>query len=70
MKSKMFLLNILALFHFLIHSANPQSRPVRDVLAHVERTYVPTFQNLAKQLKQSENNVRYWRDSRTGRVDH
>ena len=35
------------------------------------RTCVPTFQNLVKQKKNSsENNVFYWRDYRSGRVDH
>ena len=36
----------------LIHSADPQSRPVGIIVfAHVVRTSVPTFQNLAKQNK-------------------
>ena len=53
----------------LIHSANPQSRPVRIIVfAHVVRASVPTFQIL--QNKTTENNVRYWRDCGSGRVDH
>ena len=36
----------------LIHSANPQSRPVGIIVfAHVVRPSVPTFQNLEKQNK-------------------
>ena len=40
------------LLSILIHSAYPQSRMiVIIVFAHVVRTYVPTFQTLAKQNK-------------------
>ena len=36
----------------MIHSANPQSRPVGIIVfAYVVRPSVPTFQNLAKQNK-------------------
>ena len=39
-------------FTFLIHSANPKSRPVGIIVfAYVIRTSVPTFQNLGKQTK-------------------
>ena len=42
---------LLLPFEFLIHSADPQSRPVGIIVfAHVSvRTSVPTFQNIVKQ---------------------
>ena len=55
----------------LIHSANPKSRPVGIIVfAHVVRPSVrPHFSNLEKN-KTTENNVRYWRDYGSGRMDH
>ena len=54
----------------LIHSANPQSRPVGIIVLHMSsvRPSVPIFHNLTK--KQIDNNVLYWRDCGSGRVDH
>ena len=54
----------------LIHSADPQSRPVVVIIfAHVVRPSVhPHFLNLTKQT--TENNGRYWRDCGSGRLDH
>ena len=57
----------------LIHSANPQLRPVVIIVfAHVVRTYVLTYFSKSSQSKpvSSENNVHYWRDCGYGRVDH
>ena len=55
----------------LIHEADPQSRPVVVIVfAHVVRSYVrpsPIFKT--KQIS-NENNVHYWRDCGSGRVDH
>ena len=53
----------------LIHVADPPSGlVVFIVFAHVVRSYVrPQFSN---QNKFQENNVRYWRDCGSGRVDH
>ena len=48
---------------FLIHSANPQLRPVLIIVfTHVVCPSVPTFQNLAKQhkLRQCSLQVRMW----------
>ena len=44
---------------FLIHSADPQSRPVVIIIfAQIcVRTYVPTFQNIEKQNKRREKLV-------------
>ena len=64
----------------LIHSADPQSRPVGIIVfAHVVSSYVrpyvrpfvrtsPLFKS--NQTKQTENNFRYWRDCGFGRVDN
>ena len=57
----------------LIHEADPQSRLVVIIVLHMSsvrtsvRTSVPTFQN---KTNFKRNNVRYWRDYRSGRVDH
>ena len=52
----------------LIHLADPQSRPgVIIVFAQVVR---PNFLKSSKTKRSSENNVHYWRDCGSGRVDH
>ena len=55
----------------LIHSADPQSRPIGIIVfTHVVRTSVRPNFTKSSITKQSENNVRYWRDCGSGRVDH
>ena len=49
----------------LIHSADPQSRPVGIIVSE----HVVHFSKSSK-AKQSENNAHYWRDCWYGRVDH
>ena len=49
----------------LIHSANPKSRHVGIIVfTHVVRPFQ------IKKNKATENNIRYWRDYGSGRVDH
>ena len=56
-------------FRTLIHSGDPQSQPiVITVFTHV-RLSPHSKSNKTKQLS-SENNVCYWRDCESGRVDH
>ena len=58
--------------YFLIHSTDPRSRPVVIIVcAHVVRPYVrPHFLKSSKTKQiSSENNVHYWRDCGSGRVD-
>ena len=59
----------------LIHSADPQSRQVGIIVfAHVVRLYfrssVRPHCSKSRKTKQSDNNVRYWGDCGSGRVDH
>ena len=58
---------LLQIIYKLIHSANPQSLPVGIVV--FEHVVCPQFSKSSK-TKQSKNNVRYWRDCGSGRVDH
>ena len=51
----------------LIHSANPQSRPIGTIVSpHVVCQSPLLKSSVAKQ----KNNVRYWRGCGSGRMDH
>ena len=52
----------------LIHSADPQSRSIGTIVfAHAVRT---SHFSKSSKTKQSNNNISYWRDCESGRVDH
>ena len=55
----------------LIHETDPQSRPVVIIVfAHVVRSYVRPSPLFITKQNSNKNNVRYWRDCGSGRVDH
>ena len=57
----------------LIHSADPESRTVVIiVVVHIVRSSVRPHISKSSKAKQitSENNIHYWRDCGSGRVDH
>ena len=56
----------------MINTGDPQSLPlVIHIFTRAVYTYVPTFQKiLVTKQTLSENDNRYWRDCRSGRVDH
>ena len=64
-----FMFCVFQQLYLLIQSAHPKSRPVGIIVfAYVVRPSVPTFQIWKNTT--TENNVRYWRDYGSGRVDH
>ena len=63
----LFILFIHPIFLFLIHSADPQTRPVVIIIfVHVS---VRTFKNIAKETS-LENNDHYWWECGSGWGDH